>query len=83
MAAPLFPRDISVAIGVAVHRWRSIQSTIGVVCLVRNGDHPAEVPNAVIGGLRPGQDERGSVRLERLPTFHVGDKIHVIDGVAC
>jgi transcriptional antiterminator RfaH len=81
VATPLFPRYMFVAIDMAVHRWRSIQSTVGVARLVCNGDHPAEVPEAVIKGLRLGEDERGFVRLEKPPAFHVGDKIRILDGV--
>jgi transcriptional antiterminator RfaH len=81
VAAPLFPRYIFVAIDLAVQRWRSVQSTIGVARLVCNGDHPAEVPDSIIRGLRLGEDERGFVRLERPPAFKLGDKVRVLDGV--
>jgi transcriptional antiterminator RfaH len=81
VAAPLFPRYMFVAIDVAVQRWRSIQSTIGVARLVCNGDHPAEVPDSIISNLRRGEDDRGFVRLERTPAFKLGDKIRVLDGV--
>jgi transcriptional antiterminator RfaH len=81
VAAPLFPRYMFVAIDMAVHRWRSIQSTIGVARLVCNGDYPAEVPDSVIKGLRLGEDERGFVRLEKPPAFRAGDKIRILDGV--
>jgi transcriptional antiterminator RfaH len=81
VAAPLFPRYLFVAIDVAVQRWRSVQSTIGVARLVCNGDHPAEVPDSIISNLRRGEDDRGFVRLERAPSFKLGDKIRVLDGV--
>jgi transcriptional antiterminator RfaH len=81
VAAPLFPRYMFVAIDVAVQRWRSIHSTVGVARLVCNGELPAEVPESVISGLRLGEDERGFVRLEKRPAFRLGDKIRVLDGV--
>jgi transcriptional antiterminator RfaH len=81
VAAPLFPRYMFVAIDMAVQRWRSIQSTIGVSQLVCRGDHPAEVPDAVIDSLRCGQDDRGFVQLERRNPFRLGEKIRVLDGV--
>jgi len=81
VAAPLFPRYMFVAIDMAAQRWRSIQSTVGVVRLVCNGDHPAEVPEQVIKGIRLGEDDRGFVRLEKPPSFRLGDKIRVLDGV--
>jgi transcriptional antiterminator RfaH len=81
VAAPLFPRYMFVAIDLAVHRWRSIQSTIGVSHLVCNGDRPAEVPGLIIGNLRKGEDERGFVQLRRPPEFRLGDRVRVLDGV--
>jgi transcriptional antiterminator RfaH len=81
VAAPLFPRYLFVAIDVAVQRWRSVQSTIGVAQLVCHGENPAEVPGSVIQGLRLGQDERGFVRLARKQPFKFGEKIRVLDGV--
>ena len=81
VAAPLFPRYMFVAIDMAVQRWRSIHSTVGVTRLVCNGELPAEVSDAVISGLRLGEDERGFVCLEKRPAFRLGDKIRVLDGV--
>ena len=81
VAAPLFPLYMFVAIDLAVQRWRSVQSTIGVARLVCNGEHPAEVPDSIVGNLRRGEDDRGFVRLERAPAFKLGDKIRVLDGV--
>src|SRR6185503_6732631 len=65
VAAPLFPRYLFVAIDMAVQRWRSVQSTIGVSRLVCHGDNPAEVPRSIINDLKQGQDDRGFVVLER------------------
>jgi len=81
VAAPLFPRYMFVAMDVAVQRWRSVQSTIGVARLVCHGDNPAEVPNSVINSLRHREDDRGFVQLERRPLFKLGEKIRVLDGV--
>jgi transcriptional antiterminator RfaH len=81
VAAPLFPRYMFVAIDMAAQRWRSIQSTVGVVRLVCNGEQPAEVPEQVIRGIRLDEDDRGFVRLEKPPAFRLGDKIRVLDGV--
>src|SRR5437764_15377381 len=61
VAAPLFPRYVFVAIDMEAQRWRSVQSTIGVACVVCRGDNPAEVPNAVIDGLKSEQDAQGFV----------------------
>jgi transcriptional antiterminator RfaH len=81
VAAPLFPRYLFIAVDIAAQRWRSIQSTIGVVRLVCNGDAPAPVPEAVLTGIKEREDECGFVRLERRPLFAQGDSIRVLDGV--
>jgi transcriptional antiterminator RfaH len=81
IAAPLFPRYMFVAIDMAVQRWRSVQSTIGVARLVCHGDDPAEVPDSVIRDLKLGQDDKGFVQFERKPSFRLGETIRVLDGV--
>jgi transcriptional antiterminator RfaH len=81
VAAPLFPRYLFVAIDTATQRWRSIQSTIGVANLVRHGDEPQSVDEAIVNGLRLREDARGYIQLERRVSFHSGDKVRVLDGV--
>lgn len=80
VAAPLFPRYLFVAIDVATQRWRAIQSTVGVVGLVRNGEALAAVPPQVIGALKDREDERGFIQISDKPRFMPGDKVRVIDG---
>lgn len=81
VAAPLFPRYLFVMIDIAVQRWLSIGGTVGVTRLVCNGDMPAQVPEAIIRGLRAQEDADGFVRLSRRPVFRPGDQIRVVDGV--
>src|SRR5262249_7372171 len=81
VAAPLFPQYLFVAIDMAVQRWRLIHSTIGISCLVRNGEMPAQVPRAVIDSLKALEDERGFIRLPVRPAFRPGDPVRVLDGV--
>ncbi len=81
VAAPLFPRYLFVAIDVAVQRWRSIHSTVGVSRLVCNGDEPAPLAEGVIHGLRRREDGRGFVRLEARPRFAIGDQVRIADGI--
>ena len=81
VAAPLFPRYLFVAIDVATQRWRAIQSTVGVVGLVRNGEALAAVPPQIIAALRQREDEQGFVQMDDKPRFAPGDKVRVIDGV--
>ena len=46
-----------------VDRWRSINSTFGVLCLVRVGDCPARCPDHEIDSLKAMIDGHGFVRL--------------------
>lgn len=81
VAAPLFPRYLFVEIDMAIQRWRSIYSTIGVSQLVCAGDIPALVPRHAVAMLKDREDAAGFIQLDRQPLFHVGDKIRVLDGV--
>jgi transcriptional antiterminator RfaH len=83
VAAPLFPSYLFVAIELATQRWLSIDSTIGVARLVRQGDRPALVPQSVIDALMRRHDAEGCVQLDRRPRFSPGDKIRVAGGAFC
>ena len=58
-------------------RWRSINSTFGVLCLVRTGDCPARCPDHEIDRLRAMIDGHGFVRLPGAPATPAGRKITV------
>lgn len=81
VAAPLFPRYLFVAIDIATQRWRAVQSTFGVVGIVRNGESLAAVPPQVIGALKEREDERGFIQISDKPRFTTGDRVRVIEGV--
>jgi transcriptional antiterminator RfaH len=81
VAAPLFPRYLFVEIDVAIHRWRSICSTIGVSRLICVGELPTPVPGNVVATLKNRENANGLIQLERQPQFRVGDKIRVRDGI--
>ena len=83
VAAPLFPRYLFVAVDMAAQRWRSIQSTVGVMQLVRNGEAPAAVSNRIVEELKNRECGLGFIQLDQSPTFRLGDKLRVIDGVFC
>jgi transcriptional antiterminator RfaH len=83
IAVALFPRYLFVAVDLTTQRWLSIQSTIGVTQLVRDGECPAPVPQGIIEKLRAQEDAAGFVRLERAPRFVPGDKVRVLDGAFC
>jgi transcriptional antiterminator RfaH len=79
-AKPLFPRYLFVVIDIATHRWRSIQSTLGVARLVCNGDDPAMLPERVIHALKAREDENGFITMESKPAFAPGDRVRVLAG---
>jgi transcriptional antiterminator RfaH len=80
IAKPLFPNYLFVAVDLSTQRWLSIQSTIGVSRLVRDGDRPAPVPQQIIDTLRSHEDDHGLIRLQRAPRFMPGDKVRVVGG---
>ena len=80
VAAPLFPRYLFVEIDMAVQRWRSIYSTIGVSRLVCNGEFPAAVPERVVGLLKNREDTSGFIQLDDRSKFKAGDKIRILEG---
>jgi transcriptional antiterminator RfaH len=83
LAAPLFPRYLFVAVDMATQRWRSIQSTIGVMQLVCNGEEPAAISNRIIDDLKNRESGLGFIQLDQHQKFRPGDKLRVIDGVFC
>lgn len=80
VAAPLFPRYLFVEIDMAVQRWRSIYSTVGVSRLVCNGEYPAPVPERVIDELKGRQSVSDLIELDCRPKLKVGEKIRVLEG---
>jgi transcriptional antiterminator RfaH len=81
VSAPLFPRYLFVKIDLAVQRWRSIYSTVGVSQLVCTGDVAAFVSDHVIAMLMEREDAAGFIQLDYQPLFRMGDKIRVRDGI--
>lgn len=59
-STPLFPGYLFARI---VDRWRSINTTFGVLCLVRVGDCPSKMPDHEIEALKAMIDGHGYVRL--------------------
>jgi transcriptional antiterminator RfaH len=81
VAAPLFPRYLFVEIDMAMQRWRSIYSTVGVSRLICAGDVPTPAPDHVIAMLKDREDAAGFIQLDRPPQFRLGDKIRVVEGL--
>jgi transcriptional antiterminator RfaH len=80
VAAPLFPRYMFVRVDMATQRWRSIQSTFGVSCLVSNGADPAPVAGEVLHLLRVREDENGFIKMDQRPSFAPGQQVRVLTG---
>jgi transcriptional antiterminator RfaH len=59
-----------------VDRWRSINSTLGVLCLVRVGDCPARCPDHEISSLKA-MTVGGYVRLPEAPSVPVRRQIAI------
>ena len=72
-SAPLFSSYFFVRI---VDRWRSINSTLGVLCLVRVGDCPARCPDHEIAALKA-MTLGGFVRLPEAPAAPARPKIAI------
>src|SRR5690349_9475508 len=58
VAAPLFPRYLFVSVDHGAQRWQSIQSTIGIARLIRNGGEPGIVSPEIVERLRDREDGR-------------------------
>jgi transcriptional antiterminator RfaH len=80
VAASLFPRYLFVAFDPAVHGWRSIRSTRGVVDLVRHGNEPTRVCDGLIEAIRAREDERGTVVLGRQIELEKGQRFRLKGG---
>jgi transcriptional antiterminator RfaH len=83
VAAPLYPGYLFVNFDPAIHRWRSIHSTIGVTRLVCNGEAPAAIDCSVIDALKAREDAKGFIVLDTRPRFAAGDRVRVAEGVFC
>jgi transcriptional antiterminator RfaH len=82
-SAPLFASYFFIRI---VEQWRAINSTFGVLCLVRTGDCPARCPDHEIEALKALIDGHGFVRLPDRPStparrkIAIGSKVRITGG---
>jgi transcriptional antiterminator RfaH len=82
-SAPLFAGYFFCRI---VDRWRSINSTLGVLCVVRTGDCPARCPDREIDSLKALIDGHGYIKLPEARgapikrTIAIGAKVMVTAG---
>jgi transcriptional antiterminator RfaH len=80
LAEALFPRYLFIQLDLQRDNAAPIRSTLGVSGMVRRGDWPAVVPDAVIDGLQAAADpETGLHRLTPRPLVR-GDRVAVLEG---
>ncbi len=65
VVAPVFPSYIFVALDLQKDRWRSVNGTFGVACLLMAGELPEPVPRGVVEQLLDYTDEAGIARFDR------------------
>jgi len=75
VASSLFPRYLFTSFDASDTGWRVIQSTRGVVGLVRQGSEPIPVSEYLVQEIRAREDEDGFVVLGRQMELHHGQKI--------
>jgi transcriptional antiterminator RfaH len=76
---PMFPRYLFIYLSEGVDDWGPIRSTLGVNCIVRFGQLPARVPEALIAVLREREDEKGLQSLPvKIPAS--GDVLRIAEG---
>lgn len=78
--APLFPRYLFVGLDLSMTGWSVIRSTRGVIDIVRNGNEPVAVADAMIAQVRQREDTDGFVVLKRQLNIDRGAKIRIEAG---
>jgi transcription antitermination factor NusG len=76
--APLFPGYTFVILDLASHRWRSVNSTIGVASLIMGAEQPTSVPPGIVEALVAASESSGVVRLDR--DLEIGQRLRILSG---
>ena len=76
----LFPRYLFIHLDAGTDNWDPIRSTVGVASLVRFGQEPARVPDALIGFLKEQEGTDGLHEWASPGELAVGDRVRVADG---
>ena len=77
---PLFPRYLFIQLDTCRDDWGPIRSTVGVSSLVRFGQEPASVPDALINLLRARESDTGLHDWVEAG-FRTGQPVRVVEGV--
>lgn len=75
---PAFPGYVFIVLDTAMHRWRSVDGTLGVARLLRDGDGPLAVAPEIVETLVRSSNSRGVLVFE--PPLAAGDKVRLISG---
>lgn len=75
---PFFPGYLFVNLDVGHQRWRSINSTVGVIRLVMQNEKPAAAPIGVIEALKIACGAGDILHIN--PDLSIGQKVRVVDG---
>lgn len=75
---PFFPGYLFIRLDINRQRWRNINSTVGVIRVVMQNDHPAPAPVGIVETLLAACDDKQILHLG--PELTVGQKVRVIDG---
>jgi len=76
--APLFPGYIFVILDLSLHRWRAVNSTLGVASLIMGAEQPMPVPMGIVETLVTATEASGLVRLDR--DLQIGEKVRIVSG---
>jgi len=76
----MFPRYLFVQLDADTQDWAPIRSTVGVSTLVRFGNRPACVPEALVEDLRERADAESIVATDTRADFNPGQRVRIIDG---
>ena len=76
---PLFPSYLFVKFDIENDRWHPIDSTPGVVSVVKSGNSPQPLPNGLVENLQSSTSTSGLVN--RIgPKAAIGDNVRVVGG---
>jgi transcriptional antiterminator RfaH len=75
----MFPRYLFIHLDSETDNWGPIRSTLGVVSIVRFGQRPANVPDALVQLLRSHEDLQG-IQIITPDDLKPGTRVRVTDG---
>lgn len=76
--APFFPRYLFVNLDLERDRWRSVNGTFGVSCMIMEGERPKPVPQGVVEGMMATASADGLISV--MPRLSLGDTVRIVRG---